>query len=112
MILAPTHEEEVTKLIGAEIDSVKSLPVRVYQVGRKFRDEPRPRAGLLRTKEFLMKDLYTFDASAEDAVSTYSEIRQAYYRIFHRLFHWSHIPSLVEKPTWIEVRKFANTGGG
>ncbi|WFD19034.1 proline--tRNA ligase [Malassezia caprae] len=57
MILAPTHEEEVTKLIGAEIDSVKSLPVRVYQIGRKFRDEPRPRAGLLRTKEFLMKDL-------------------------------------------------------
>lgn len=106
MILAPTHEEEVTKLIGSEIDSVKSLPVRVYQIGRKFRDEPRPRAGLLRTKEFLMKDLYTFDATAEEATSTYADVRQAYHNIFHRIFNWSHLPSLPARPTWIEVCLF------
>jgi len=111
MILAPTHEEEVTKLIGAEIDSVKSLPVRVYQIGRKFRDEPRPRAGLLRTKEFLMKDLYTFDATADDATSTYSQVRQAYHNIFHRIFNWSHLQSLPTRPTWIEVCCNTDIGG-
>lgn len=105
MILAPTHEEEVTKLIGAEIDSAKALPVRVYQIGRKFRDEPRPRAGLLRTKEFLMKDMYSFDASVDQAKQAYEDTRQAYAHIFNRLFDWHHVPALVSScaPTWLEV---------
>ncbi|KAN0062321.1 hypothetical protein ACQY0O_005203 [Thecaphora frezii] len=85
-LLAPTHEEEVTKLVAAEVDSDASLPVRVYQITRKHRDEPRPRMGLLRTREFLMKDLYTFDADLDAAATTYDEVRAAYNRIFGRLF--------------------------
>ncbi|PKI84464.1 proline--tRNA ligase [Malassezia vespertilionis] len=91
MILAPTHEEEVTRLIGSEIDSAKCLPVRVYQIGRKFRDEPRPRAGLLRTKEFLMKDLYTFDSDADAAKASYADVGRAYSNIFNRVFDWQHL---------------------
>ncbi|PWN48833.1 class II aaRS and biotin synthetase [Violaceomyces palustris] len=85
-ILAPTHEEEVTKLVSQEVDSWRSLPVRVYQITRKHRDEPRPRMGLLRTKEFVMKDLYTFDANLEDATKTYEDVTGAYRRIMDRIF--------------------------
>lgn len=84
-ILAPTHEEEVTRLVAAEIDSDRQLPLRLYQITSKFRDEPRPRMGLLRTKEFLMKDLYSFDKSKPDAIATYDEVRAAYARIFDRI---------------------------
>ncbi|KOS15671.1 prolyl-trna synthetase [Malassezia pachydermatis] len=114
MILAPTHEEEVTKLIGAEIDSAKALPVRVYQIGRKFRDEPRPRAGLLRTKEFLMKDMYSFDASVDQAKQAYEDTRQAYAHIFNRLFDWHHVPALVSScaPTWLEATADTGAMGG
>lgn len=108
MILAPTHEEEVTKLVGMEIESAKSLPVRVYQIGRKFRDEPRPRAGLLRTKEFLMKDLYSFDLSVQEAQATYEEVRQAYGRVFERIFHWDHI----SEPTWMQANADSGAMGG
>ena len=62
-VLGPTHEEVVTTLIGAEIDSHRQLPVTVYQVQVKFRDEARPRFGLLRGREFLMKDAYSFAAT-------------------------------------------------
>ncbi|KFZ61700.1 hypothetical protein N321_11197, partial [Antrostomus carolinensis] len=66
--LGPTHEEAVTELVGAQSNlSYKQLPLRLYQVTRKFRDEPKPRFGLLRSREFYMKDMYTFDASAEAA---------------------------------------------
>lgn len=85
-VLGPTHEEEITKLVSAEIDSDRQLPLRLYQVTRKFRDEPRPRMGLLRTKEFLMKDLYSFDRSEREAVVTYEDVRGAYGRIFDRVF--------------------------
>ncbi|KAI7818323.1 hypothetical protein BC939DRAFT_463243 [Gamsiella multidivaricata] len=84
-LLAPTHEEEVTTLIAKEIQSYRQLPIRVYQVGRKFRDELRARSGLLRGKEFLMKDLYTFDVSEEEAMKTYDEVVLAYRRIMQRL---------------------------
>lgn len=84
-LLAPTHEEEVTTLIAKEVQSYRQLPIRVYQVGRKFRDELRARSGLLRGKEFLMKDLYTFDVSEEEAMKTYDEVLLAYRRIMERL---------------------------
>lgn len=84
-LLAPTHEEEVTTLISKEVSSYRQLPIRVYQVGRKFRDELRARSGLLRGKEFLMKDLYTFDVSEEEAMKTYDEVVLAYRRIMKRL---------------------------
>ncbi|KIV93625.1 proline-tRNA ligase [Exophiala mesophila] len=78
LLLAPTHEEEITTLMAPAVTSPKSLPVRLYQIGRKYRDELRPRGGLLRGREFLMKDLYTFDATEQDAHRTYDEIRQGY----------------------------------
>ncbi|KAF9180714.1 hypothetical protein BGZ51_004435 [Haplosporangium sp. Z 767] len=84
-LLAPTHEEEVTTLIAKEVQSYRQLPVRVYQVGRKFRDELRARSGLLRGKEFLMKDLYTFDVSEEEAMKTYDEVVLAYRKIMKRI---------------------------
>ncbi|MCO5566048.1 hypothetical protein L7F22_019723 [Adiantum nelumboides] len=85
-ILAPTFEEEVTKLIGEEVQSYKQLPIKVYQITSKHRDEPRPRSGLLRTRGFIMKDLYTFDATVNDAERSYEEVRAAYDRIMTRLF--------------------------
>ncbi|KAA8894091.1 prolyl-tRNA synthetase [Sphaerosporella brunnea] len=84
-LLAPTHEEEVTALVGGLVASHKQLPLRVYQVGRKYRDERRPRAGLLRGREFTMKDLYTFDATEEAALETYAEVQVAYRAIFDEL---------------------------
>ncbi|KAG0297327.1 hypothetical protein BGZ96_006891 [Linnemannia gamsii] len=84
-LLAPTHEEEVTSLIAKEVQSYRQLPIRVYQVGRKFRDEMRARSGLLRGKEFVMKDLYTFDVTEQEAYKTYDEVVLAYRRIMKRL---------------------------
>lgn len=84
-LLAPTHEEEVTALIAKDVQSYRQLPVRVYQVTRKFRDELRARSGLLRGKEFVMKDLYTFDVSAEEALKTYDEVVVSYKKILNRI---------------------------
>ena len=84
-LLSPTHEEEITSLVRNLVQSYKDLPVRLYQVTRKYRDEPRPRQGLLRTREFLMKDLYTFDSSQEAALETYEIVRQAYRAFFEEL---------------------------
>ncbi|RUS22921.1 hypothetical protein BC937DRAFT_94918, partial [Endogone sp. FLAS-F59071] len=84
-LLAPTHEEEITQLVANEVTSHRQLPLRLYQIGRKYRDEMRPRSGLLRGREFVMKDLYTFDATEEEAASTYEDVRRAYTRIFKRI---------------------------
>jgi prolyl-tRNA synthetase len=84
-LLAPTHEEEITSLVAASIKSYKDLPVRLYQTGRKYRDERRPRNGLLRAKEFMMKDLYTFDYTHEHALETYDDVRAAYNNLFDEL---------------------------
>ncbi|KAL4916228.1 hypothetical protein BDW62DRAFT_108309 [Aspergillus aurantiobrunneus] len=84
-LLAPTHEEEITALVGSLTRSYRDLPVRVYQISRKYRDEPRPRQGLLRGREFIMKDLYTFDHSVEDALKTYEVVKRAYTRLFNDL---------------------------
>ncbi|KAI0965650.1 class II aaRS and biotin synthetase [Xylaria arbuscula] len=84
-ILAPTHEEEITTLVAKNVKSYKSLPLRLYQIGRKYRDEIRPRHGVLRSREFVMKDLYTFDHSLQSALKTYEEARAAYNRLFDEL---------------------------
>ena len=110
MLIAPTHEEEVTRLVSSEIDSPKKLPVRVYQIGRKFRDEPRPRAGLLRTKEFLMKDLYSFDADLESARVSYEAVRGAYQRIFNRIFSWD--GQNTGAPAWRAAEADTGSMGG
>lgn len=81
-LLAPTHEEEITTLAARSVKSYKELPLRLYQITRKYRDEFRPRHGLLRGREFIMKDLYTFDGSVESALQTYNDVRVAYDRIF------------------------------
>jgi prolyl-tRNA synthetase len=82
-LLAPTHEEEMTKLAMSYVTGPSHLPLRLYQTGRKYRDELRPRGGLLRGREFIMKDLYTFDVTMEDAESTYHEVRAAYRSFFN-----------------------------
>ncbi|OJD38647.1 prolyl-trna synthetase [Diplodia corticola] len=78
LLLGPTHEEEITQLVRNTVKSYKELPLRLYQISRKYRDELRPRQGLLRAKEFLMKDLYTFDHLESEALDTYKSVRQAY----------------------------------
>ncbi|KAM9239014.1 putative proline--tRNA ligase, mitochondrial [Leptosomus discolor] len=84
--LGPTHEEAVTELVAAQSNlTYKQLPLRLYQVTRKFRDEPKPRFGLLRSREFYMKDMYTFDASEEAARQTYDLVCNAYRSLFERL---------------------------
>jgi len=84
-LLAPTHEEEITSLVSRTVKSYKELPLRLYQITRKYRDEFRPRHGLLRGREFVMKDLYTFDSSLDSALETYENVRAAYSRIFSEL---------------------------
>jgi prolyl-tRNA synthetase len=83
--LGPTHEEIVTDIARREIRSWRDLPKTLYQVQVKFRDEPRPRGGLLRCREFVMKDAYSFDANEEGARASYEEMRKAYVRIFDRM---------------------------
>ncbi|QIL46402.1 proline--tRNA ligase [Vagococcus coleopterorum] len=83
-ILGPTHEETITDLIKNEVASYKRLPLSLYQIQTKYRDEKRPRSGLLRGREFLMKDGYSFHASEESLDEGYKAYEQAYYRIFER----------------------------
>ncbi|MFO0678698.1 MAG: proline--tRNA ligase [Polyangiaceae bacterium] len=83
--LGPTHEEIVTDIARREIKSYRDLPKNLYQIQTKFRDEPRPRGGLLRCREFLMKDAYSFDVSEEAARASYETMRVAYTRIFDRM---------------------------
>jgi prolyl-tRNA synthetase len=83
--LGPTHEEIVTDIARREMKSWRDLPRTLYQVQMKFRDEPRPRGGLLRGREFIMKDAYSFDADEKGAAESYEIMRQAYVRIFDRM---------------------------
>ncbi|AIQ53058.1 proline--tRNA ligase [Paenibacillus sp. FSL R7-0331] len=83
-VLGPTHEEAITALVRGEISSYRKLPVTLYQIQTKFRDELRPRSGLLRGREFLMKDAYSFDADWAGLDDAYSRIFKAYERIFTR----------------------------
>ena len=92
-VLSPTHEEEITTLVGSIVKSYKDLPLKLYQITRKYRDEARPRQGLLRTREFLMKDLYTFDISSVSALESYEMVRRAYIGFFDEF----KIPYMVAK---------------
>ncbi|MGA0334041.1 MAG: proline--tRNA ligase [Kiritimatiellia bacterium] len=84
MVLGPTHEEIITDLVAREITSYKQMPCNFYQIQTKFRDEIRPRFGLMRCKEFIMKDAYSFDVSSEAADESYQKMYDAYVRIFQR----------------------------
>ena len=84
MVLAMTHEEAVTDLARGEIDSYKRLPLLVYQLQTKWRDDPRPRAGLIRVREFTMKDSYSFDKDYEGLDKVYRAHYKAYFRIYSR----------------------------
>lgn len=84
LALGPTHEEVITYLIRNEISSYRQLPITLYQIQMKFRDEVRPRFGVLRSKEFLMKDAYSFDIDEEGLDRSYRKMYEAYCRIFKR----------------------------
>ncbi len=83
-VLGPTHEEVITDLARRELHSYKQLPVTLYQIQTKFRDEMRPRSGIIRSREFLMKDAYSFHATNESLDETYNRMKEAYRRIFTR----------------------------
>lgn len=83
-ILGPTHEEVITAIVRDEIKTYKKLPVNLYQIQTKFRDERRPRFGVLRSREFLMKDAYSFDISEEGLNESYQKMYDAYTKIFTR----------------------------
>ncbi len=83
-VLAPTHEEAVSALAASQVQSYRDLPVTLYQFQQKFRDEPRPRGGLIRLREFCMKDAYSFDPNWETLDESYQAMFDAYARIFAR----------------------------
>ena len=84
LALGPTHEEVVTDIVKQHINSYRQLPLNLYQIQTKFRDEVRPRGGVIRTKEFIMKDAYSFDANEEGLDKSYKKMKEAYCRIFER----------------------------
>ena len=84
-LLGPTHEEMFTLMVKGEFSSYKDLPLSIYQIQTKFRDEPRPRSGIIRGREFVMKDSYSFDADDAGLEVSYNKHRQAYVKTFDRL---------------------------
>jgi prolyl-tRNA synthetase len=84
LALGPTHEEVITELVARHVSSYRQLPITLYQIQTKFRNEERPRFGVLRTSEFLMKDAYSFHTSVESLNDTYQKMYKAYCRIFAR----------------------------
>lgn len=84
LALGPTHEEVLTDIVRKQIHSYKNLPLYIYQIQTKFRDEPRAKSGLLRGREFLMKDLYSFHTNEEDRKRYYEIVKKAYFKIFKR----------------------------
>ncbi len=84
LCLGPTHEEVITACVRKQVQSYKQLPVVLYQIQTKFRDEIRPRFGLMRAREFIMKDAYSFDATPEGMKASYQVLREVYHRIFTR----------------------------
>lgn len=84
LALGPTHEEVITSLVAGELKSYRQMPLNLYQIQTKFRDEIRPRFGLMRGREFIMKDAYTFDIDEEAHHVAYQKMVDAYYRIFER----------------------------
>ncbi len=84
MVMAPTHEEVITNVVKSNVQSYRDLPLLLYQIQTKFRDEPRPRAGLIRVREFDMKDAYSFNADDASLDDTYQDMAQAYRNVFRR----------------------------
>jgi len=84
LALGPTHEEVITRMVIQNVQSYRDLPLLLYQIQTKFRDEPRPRAGLLRVREFTMKDLYSFDTDEDGLGESYNKMLQAYHNIYAR----------------------------
>ncbi|KAI5950985.1 PRS [Candida jiufengensis] len=84
-LLVPTCEEEITAYVKQNLESYKQLPLKFYQINPKFRNEKRPRGGLLRGKEFLMKDAYSFDINKSKAMETYNSIFESYHKIFKEI---------------------------
>jgi len=82
--LAPTHEEEIVEIVKKRVTSYKDLPIYLFQIQTKFRNELRASGGLLRTREFLMKDLYSFHASQKDLENFYQKVKKAYFEIFKK----------------------------
>ncbi|MBI3115208.1 MAG: hypothetical protein HYZ09_01795 [Candidatus Kerfeldbacteria bacterium] len=82
--LGTTHEEVITDIVAHSVTSYRDLPLKVYQIQTKFRDEPRAKSGLIRLREFTMKDLYTFHADAADLATCYDQVQAAYRTIFER----------------------------
>lgn len=82
--LGPTHEEVIVPLVKKFLKSFRQLPIFLFQIQEKFRDEKRPKSGLLRTREFLMKDLYSFHFDKEDLDRFYEKVKEAYFKIFER----------------------------
>jgi prolyl-tRNA synthetase len=101
-LLAPTHEEVVTAIMRDEVRSYRQLPLTLYQVQTKFRDEPRPRFGLVRTREFIMKDAYSFSADEAGLDDAYARMRDAYERIL----------SALELPYVVAQAESGAMGGG
>jgi len=85
LVVSPTAEEAVTALVREDLNSYKQLPINVYQINTKFRDEIRPRYGVMRGREFTMKDAYSYHATKEDLDKTYLDFEKAYFKIFKRL---------------------------
>ena len=84
MVMAPTHEEVITNVVKSNVQSYRDLPLLLYQIQTKFRDEPRPRAGLIRVREFDMKDAYSFNADDASLDDSYQDMAQAYRNVFRR----------------------------
>lgn len=84
-VLGPTHEEVITSVVRNEVSSYKQLPLNLYQIQTKFRDEVRPRFGVMRSREFIMKDAYSFHTSLQSLEQTYEDMYQAYSRVFERM---------------------------
>ncbi|MBM2820959.1 MAG: proS [Candidatus Berkelbacteria bacterium] len=85
LALSPTHEEQLTSIVRQKIHSYKDLPQYLYQIQTKFRNEPRAKSGLLRGREFLMKDLYSFNTDETELNKFYEEVQKAYFKVFERL---------------------------
>ncbi len=84
LVLGPTHEEVLTHMVSHHVQSYRDLPKLLYQIQTKFRDEPRPRGGLIRVREFIMKDLYSFDVDEDGLDASYQKMIQAYRKIYDR----------------------------
>jgi len=84
LALGPTHEEVITQLVSRNVQSYRDLPRLLYQIQTKFRDEPRPRGGLIRVREFTMKDLYSFDTDEDGLAQSYDKMLRAYQNTYAR----------------------------